>query len=262
MQRQAISDLRGFAAAVFGLARTRRRAAASWPIVIGAALSLASCGSTPGSFDVTADPQTKLNNLAALVQFKKMPKQPEPTDHVVCPDIAILDGTADDRAYGPGEQTNANVRYQFSLNDVARDCKTGGGQMNLKVGVAGKVLLGPVGAPGAFTAPIRIAIIRKIDQEPIVSKLYRLPVTVPTGQSEAPFTLVTEPLSIPYTHGNEQHDYAIKVGFDAAGNDKRTKAMVDAAASARVRPDAKPSSDKAPRHRHHRQADPSNPSTD
>ncbi len=194
------------------------------PIVIGAVLSLAGCGRTPGSFDVEQSTQTKFSDLMALVQFKKPPKHPEPTAHVECPDIAILDGTADDRVYGNGEQTNANVRYQLSLNDVARDCEIKGDQINLKIGAAGKILLGPVGSPGNFTAPIRVAIVRESDQEPVVSKLYQLAVSVPTGKTEAPFTLVTEPLSVPYTHKNAQHDYTIKVGFDAAGNDKKGQA--------------------------------------
>ncbi|QXX74459.1 hypothetical protein MHY1_01271 [Methylovirgula sp. HY1] len=225
MQRRAILNLWGFAAARLrqsGLARFP----APWPrlagpVVAGTVLSLAGCGTPLGSFDVQPTTQTKLSDLMALVQFKKMPKQPEPTDHVQCPDISILDGTADDRAYGKGgAQTNANVRYQFSLNNVARDCKIIGDQMSLKIGAAGKILLGPVGAPGTFDAPIRVAIVRDADQEPVISKLYRLPVTVAAGQTEAPFALVTDPLNIPYTRPNAQHYYTIKVGFDATGNDK------------------------------------------
>ena len=186
-------------------------------MMVGTVLSLAGCSSAPGSFDVQQSTQTKLTDLMALVQFKKLPKQPEPTDHVACPDITILDGTADDRVYGKGgTQTNADVRYQFSLNDVARDCRVVGDQISLKIGAAGKILLGPLGSPGSFIAPIRVAIVRESDQKPVVSKLYRLGVNVPTGQTEAPFTLVTEPLNVPYTHENAQHDYTIKVGFDAA----------------------------------------------
>lgn len=275
MQRQAISDLWGFAASRLRQEELRANAGRDSgtpsrqilaplrsgqrtvfpahsplilsPIMICAVLSLVGCGKTPGSFDVEDSTQTKLANLAALVQFKKPPMQPEPTDHVVCPDIAILDGTADDRVYGQGDQTNTNVRYQFSLNDVARDCKIEGDQISLKIGATGKVLLGPVGAPGNFIAPIRVAIVRESDQAPVVSKLYRLAVSVPTGQTEAPFTLVTEPLNIPYTHANAQHDYTIKVGFDAAGNDKKGQAMVNQAAR-----------NKTPRHRYGQHPAPSN----
>ncbi len=148
---------------------------------------------------------------------RSLPRQPEPTDHVICPDIIILDGTADDRVYGSGDQSNSNLRYQFSLNDVARDCKIDGDKISLKIGAAGKVLLGPVGSPGTFTAPIRIAIVRQADQDPVASQLFQVPVTIASGQSEAPFTLVTDQMSVPYSHTNAQHDYMIKIGFDAGG---------------------------------------------
>ncbi|TAL78400.1 MAG: hypothetical protein EPN75_10920 [Beijerinckiaceae bacterium] len=191
-----------------------------WPVAFAAALGLAGCAHAPGSFDDPDSGGSTFSNLAALVQFKKPPPSQAPAEHVVCPDIIILDGTANDRVYGKGDQTNENLRYQFSLNDVARDCKIDGNQISLKIGAAGKILLGPVGAPGNFTAPVRIAIVRESDQDPVVSKLYGVPVTVPAGKSEAPFTLVTDQIEIPYTHANAQHDYTIKVGFDAAGATK------------------------------------------
>ncbi len=264
MQRQAISVSWGAAAALLsravvpaiGCSSRMPLRRAHWPAIFGAILGLAACSSPPGSFDVEDSTQTKLTTLMAMVQFKKPPQQPEPTDHVICPDIVILDGTADDRVYGKGEETNANVRYQFSLNDVARDCQIDGARISLKVGAAGKVLLGPVGSPGNFTAPVRVAVIRESDQQPIVSKLYQVPVSVPAGQTQALFTLVTEPLDVPYTHANSQHDYTIKVGFDAAGNDKRQKAMLHATALAPNRPAASKSSSDSPHHGHHRHANP------
>lgn len=219
------------------VARTRR--APHWPVVLIAVLGIAGCAKSPGSFDDLDSGGSPLSNLVSLVQLKKPPPSLVPAERVVCPDIVILDGMADDRVYGKGDATNANLRYQFSLNDVARDCKIEGNQISLKIGAAGKILLGPVGAPGSFTAPVRIAIVRESDQEPVVSKLYGVPVTVPSGRSEAPFTLVTDQVEIPYTHANAQHDYTIKVGFDAAGNDKRAKAMLNAARSIPDRPDPK-----------------------
>lgn len=195
-----------------------------WPIAFIAVLGLAACSHTPGSFDDPDSGGSSLSNLAALVQFKKPPSAPVPAERVVCPDIVVLDGTANDRVYGKGDQTNENLRYQFSLNDVARDCKVDGNQISLKIGAAGKILLGPVGSPGSFTAPVRIAVVRESDQNPVVSKLFGVPVTVPPGRSEAPFTLVTDQIEIPYTHANAQHDYTIKVGFDTAGAPKASRA--------------------------------------
>jgi len=90
----------------------------------------------------------------------------------------------------------------------------------------------PVGSPGSFTAPVRIAVVRESDQNPVVSKLFGVPVTVPPGRSEAPFTLVTDQIEIPYTHANAQHDYTIKVGFDTAGAPKASRAAPRSASTA------------------------------
>jgi hypothetical protein len=219
MQRGAIWNLFATVPLTRGLSLPRPFVLGA--LVFGSGLAIAGCAKTPGSFDDPDTSGTQITNLMAMVQMKKPPAASTPADLVVCPEIVILDGTADDRVYGKGDQTNENLRYQFSLNDVARDCKIEGNQISLRVGAAGKILLGPVGAPGRFVAPIRIAIVRESDQEPVVSKLYGVPVTVPPGSSEAPLTLVTEQLEIPYTHANAQHDYTIKVGFDAAGTDKK-----------------------------------------
>lgn len=224
------------------------------------ALGLAACGPQPGAFDVEDTTQSKLANLEALVQFKKPPTQAEPTEHVLCPDISILDGTAEDRVYGKGDQTNANLRYQFSINDVARDCSVQNGEMSLKVGVAGKVLLGPVGAPGSFMAPVRIAVIRRANDEPVASKLYQVPVAVAPGSTEGPFTLVADELAIPYSYANAQHDFEIKLGFDPndpSSQKSNWKAKQRGADTASVNSAPPPSADDPkPHHHHHHQQDP------
>jgi hypothetical protein len=212
------------------------------------AVGLASCSRAIGSFDADEPAQTKWNNLMALVQFKPLPQQPAPTDALVCPEIHILDGTSSDRVYAPGgEQSNETVRYQFSINDVARGCQITGGQVAMKIGVAGKVLLGPVGSPGSYRAPIHVAIIDLSTGSPVVSKLYQVPTGVPDGQTEAPFTLVTDPLSIP-VRDHFAENYTIKVGFDSASNGKRPSnaetASTDSSAAA-------PDSGDTPRHGHH-----------
>jgi hypothetical protein len=205
------------AAAQFPAARSR-----VWPAIFFAALSLTGCSSVqPGSFDVQESGQSKWNDLVNLVQLKKARPPLDPSNPVKCPDIVIQDGTADDRVYGSTtDQSNANLRYQFSITDIARDCQVSGDKLILKAGVAGKLLLGPVGSPGNFTGPVRVAVINDNDQSVVLSKLYSVGVGIPAGQSEGAFSLVTEALEIPYTHSKAQYDYTIRVGFDTAGGKK------------------------------------------
>lgn len=223
------------------------RAAAHFGLPLVALCGLAGCSTNTGSFDVDDPTQTKWNNLVALVEFKPLPKQPKPTDPLVCPEIQILDGTSADRIYAPGDdQSNATVRYQFSIDDVARDCQVTGGQVAMKVGVAGRILLGPAGSPGAYPAPIRVAIVNVSDGTPAISKLYQVPTGVADGQTEAPFTLVTDPLSVPAID-HFALNYTIKVGFDSAGNGKKQPEAKTADSS----PAAPASSDSTPTHGHH-----------
>jgi hypothetical protein len=127
-----------------------------------------------------------------------------------CPQIEVQDGTA---AVRVGGQTNDSVRYQFDIGNTARQCHIEGGQFGIKVGVAGHLLIGPAGTPGAYSAQLRIAIRRDSDQKAEFSKTYKIDAN--TGSSnQALFQLVSEPILLPYAHKEADQDYTILVGFD------------------------------------------------
>jgi hypothetical protein len=229
----------------------RRNKIVTAGVVLASVTVIAGC-SHSGSFDVEDSAGTKWNNLVALVQFKSPPQAPRPTDPIHCPEIFVLEGTSADRLYKTGTDSgNENLRYQYSITDVARDCRVEGGQMAMKVGVQGKVLLGPAGSPGGFSVPIRVVVIREVDQSPIISKLYHTPATIASDQTDGPFTLVTEPLSLP---AGGEHDYTIKVGFDSA-MEKKNKPGSDAQTQQASATPQQPASSDQP-HRHHRRMNP------
>jgi hypothetical protein len=204
--------------AAFGAAR-HRALAGGMVFLAGVLLALTGCSKTVGSFDTDDSNQTKMSNLWALVQFKPIPAQPQPFSPIKCPEISVQDGTAEDRIYGPGDDhSNANVRYQFSIINFARDCQIVGNQYQMKVGVEGRVLLGPQGTPATYPAPVRVVVVSRADGSATVSKLYRVPASVPPGGTEGPFTVVTDPLSVPVTGKYSDQDYMIKIGFDSQAN--------------------------------------------
>lgn len=135
---------------------------------------------------------------------------------LTCPDVSVRDGTDAVRIYNGAESSN-NVRYEYALGDVARKCAPAGGDITLKVGVEGRVLLGPVGAPGTFNVPVRIVVIRSTTQDAAFTKLYTVPVTIPAGATSAPFRFVAENLAVPFVSKRGNIDYTIEVGFDSAG---------------------------------------------
>jgi hypothetical protein len=135
---------------------------------------------------------------------------PAAATEVDCPQIEVQDGTA---AFRVGGQTNDSVRYQFDIANTARECHVQGGQFGVKVGVAGHLLIGPAGAPGAYSAQLRIVIRRDSDQKPEVSKVYKIEADT-AGASQAPFQFVSEPIMLPFTRQQADQDYTILVGFD------------------------------------------------
>lgn len=144
----------------------------------------------------------------------KNPKGGTQSRHLFCPEVIVLEGTAAAQVHAGAPPSNMNLRYQYALGEVVRDCAMQGDQIAIKVGIAGNVLLGPAGAPASFSVPLRVAIVGTKDNEPIVTKLYRVAATIAAGQAQTEFTLVTEPLLVPFTQDHAEDDYTIKVGID------------------------------------------------
>jgi hypothetical protein len=165
------------------------------------------------------------SSLASLVQFGPQPTEPAqpgvppqpgappppngPKD-IDCPLVEVQDGTS---ALRVGGQANDSVRYQFDITDTARECQIQGSQFAIKVGVAGRLLLGPTGSPGAYSAPLRIVVRDDTTSKPVISKVYRAEASV-TGVAQSPFRIVSEPLMLPYVHRQAADDYTVVVGFD------------------------------------------------
>ncbi|MBN9549289.1 MAG: hypothetical protein J0H31_10520 [Alphaproteobacteria bacterium] len=103
----------------------------------------------------------------------------------------------------------AKIIYQASISDMTRDCTHADGQMSMKIAVAGKVVPGPMFAPGTVTMPIRIAV--QHGDEVLYSQVhqYQVQVTDPSAATQFVFTdtnvVVPEPSA---------RDYQAYAGFD------------------------------------------------
>ncbi len=96
--------------------------------------------------------------------------------------------------------------------------------MSIKVGVQGRIILGPMGGPGIVDVPLRYAVVREGPQpRTIATKFKRLPVTVAADQTHVPFLDVEEGLAFPLPPGNEIDAYVIYVGFDDLGDKSEKK---------------------------------------
>ena len=136
-----------------------------------------------------------------------------------CPGIEVRQGASTLAINAPGADPGPmNTRYQVTIGQTARECAALGGVMTIKVGVQGRVLLGPAGGPGQVDLPLRVVVVLEgPDPKPIVSKFARLAVAVAPGQTAVPFTHVEQDVTFPLPPPSVLENYVVYVGFDPDG---------------------------------------------
>ncbi len=139
-----------------------------------------------------------------------------PAVAIECPSVSIRQGAATLAITEPGAEAGPmTTRYQVSLGQMARECAALGGMMTMKVGVEGRVLLGPAGGPGTIDIPLRMAVVQEGPApKTVLSKFYKLAVAIPPGQTGVPFVHVEQDLSFPMPRGDALDSYIVYVGFD------------------------------------------------
>jgi hypothetical protein len=137
-----------------------------------------------------------------------------------CPSVAIRQGASTMTfSANPAEPSATNLRYQVGFGNNARECRLQPGNMvSMRVGVEGRVILGPAGAPGQFDVPVRFAIVHEgVEPKTIVTRLHRIAVTVPPDSTSVMFTHIEEDLAFPMPRGNAIDSYVVYIGFDPVG---------------------------------------------
>lgn len=179
-----------------------------------AASLLAGCsGSETSGVGATFGNLLAFNSANAPAPVAATPEAPR---NLVCPGIEVKEGGAALRVYAGGQESR-NVRHQFALGELARECRVVGNQLVLKVGVEGKALLGPAGSPASFTIPVTIAVLRDGSDKAVAMRNYRANAAIPQGQSVSSFTIVSEDIAVPFISEAANVDYSIVVSIDGAG---------------------------------------------
>lgn len=138
---------------------------------------------------------------------------------VECPPVALRDGASTIAVGQAGASSSANdVRYQLTITRTARECAVNAGQVLAKVGMEGRVIVGPLGAPPNVTAPIRIAVVQEgVSPKTILSKFYTTNVMVQPSDGNVAFSFVAEDVAYPVPTGADGAAYVFYIGFDAEG---------------------------------------------
>ena len=210
-----------------GKGKCGRCRAAAMLLLAAAAVSGCSSLTGGGSGDETSSFGSRFTSLFSSAKpGVTQPASPTPAaPEVACPGVDIRQGASTlNIAAKTAQATVGDLRYQLSFGQTARECRVQDGVMSLKVGVQGRIILGPMGGPGQVDIPLRYAVVRE-GPEPrtIVTKFKRLPVSVSPDQTYLQFVDVEEGLTFPVPASSELDAYVIYVGFDEMGdkNEKR-----------------------------------------
>jgi hypothetical protein len=143
---------------------------------------------------------------------------------------------------GQGEPNPLDVRYQGSIIRTARECHVNAGIVTMKVGIEGRIITGPAGAPGTVDVPLRIAVVQEgANPKTVASKFARETVTVANAVDRVTFTHIDPDISFPVPQPASAIDsYVIYVGFDPLGAQPPIKKKP--VRKHRTRPAAKPRS--------------------
>jgi hypothetical protein len=140
---------------------------------------------------------------------------PMPKTELDCPQVTIRAGASTYAVAEPGKQAvGDDVKYQATITKMARDCTLMDGQITAHIGIQGRVIVGPSGAPPTIEVPLRVAVVQGgVGEKVITTKAFRT--TVEMGENETvPFTLVTDDIVYPQPSGADADKYIFYVGFD------------------------------------------------
>lgn len=132
-----------------------------------------------------------------------------------CPPVTVRAGASTYAVAAPGKQPVGNdVRFQATITRMARECVANGGEITARVGIQGRVIAGPAGAPASVEIPLRIAVVQGgVGEKVIASKAYRTTVEM-SEDGSVPFSFVAEDMAYPVPPGSTGDSYLLYVGFD------------------------------------------------
>jgi hypothetical protein len=214
-------------------------------VAVFAALTLASVaagcstdrffgGSEQASASASAAPAQSSPSVTSRVADMFLQKPPQPTAaekqaavsnlaETVCPPVDVRAG-ASTLTVPPAGADAFSLRYQGSIGELARECNVSGGIMRIKVGIGGRVLVGPAGGPGQIEVPLRYAVVKEgPEPKTVISKFSKFPVTIPEGQPNVVFSHVDSDIAFPMPPGLEIEAYVVYVGFDPVGEKQQPK---------------------------------------
>ena len=137
-----------------------------------------------------------------------------------CPSMAIRQGASTFAVTASGAESAAmSMRYQATFGQLARECQLiGTTTLKMRVGVEGRIIVGPAGAVGPVELPLRLAVVMEGPEPKVITtKLIWVSVVIPPEETNVSFSQIDDDLSFPMPlQRDELENYVVYVGFDAA----------------------------------------------
>ena len=175
----------------------------------GAVAGGAADGPPPADGVTRAREGSRLSNLVRFGSTTAPEIVREIPEFAPCPQVDVITGAAAIRTY-TGATSNQNLRSQISIANLARECVVSpdGREFIITLGIEGRALLGPRGAPGRYDAPLRIVL--RNNTETFEDRRVQVSAIVEPGTSSGTFTVVEDNLTVPARVGA---NYIIEVGL-------------------------------------------------
>jgi hypothetical protein len=134
---------------------------------------------------------------------------------LTCPDVKVRAGASTYAVGAPGKPAaGSDMRYQATITRTARDCNLNAGQITARVGIQGRVIVGPAGAPATVEIPLRVAVVQGgVNEKTITTTVVRTTVSIGEGLS-VPFSVVAEDIVYPAVSADINDSYIFYIGFD------------------------------------------------
>jgi hypothetical protein len=199
---------------------TKRSRDACAAALIAVGLAGCSSASTGGALDWFPSIPGFSNVASTPADRSALATESLPSMDTDCPTVDIRPGASTLAIAAKAQQATANdLRYQLTFTQLARQCALAGPVIRMRVGVQGRVVVGPAGAPNQVSVPLRYAVVQEgVSPKTITTKFRRIPVTMPSGALNVTFTDIEEDLSFPLPPPGALDAYVVYVGFDDLGD--------------------------------------------
>jgi hypothetical protein len=131
-----------------------------------------------------------------------------------CPVVKIRAGASTYAVAPPGKQLVASeLNFQATITRTARECRRANNQITARIGIQGRVIPGPAGAPATVEVPLRAAVVLAgVHEKVITTQVYRT--TVAMTAEGGTFSVVGEDLTFTMPPTLTSDAFIFYVGFD------------------------------------------------